>query len=238
MTSTRNPQAEEIARRLQEVPLFAVLDESARLELARQIKPRKFRYGQPIFLQGDPGDEMYLILEGEIRISRESPSGREVTLAILRDGNFFGDMVLLDGHPRSASAYAVTGCDTLMLRRSDFDEHLGRHPQSARKLLAYLSMRLRLADEKIQDLALLTVRQRLAAVLAEIALREGQHDEGGVLLPKSVNHRVLAGLLGTSRETVSRMAAELKTQGLIEQVGRRVKVLHLEGLQAVVQEAG
>lgn len=225
-----------LAERLSEVPLLSVLEDEHRAELARQMRPRRFRQGQPVFLQGDPGDEMYLVLEGRIRISCESSSGREVTLAILRSGGFFGDMALLDGMARSASAYAETPCEAVLLHRNDFYAFLDRSPASSRRLLAFLSQRLREANDKIQDLALLTVRQRLAAVLADLAVRDGEQTEEGILLGKTVNHRTLAGMLGTSRETVSRMAAELREKNLIEQRGRRVLIIDVEGLKAEVEE--
>lgn len=225
-----------IAERLLEVPLFSVLEDEQREELAACLRSRRFGAGQPIFLQGDPGDEMYLVLEGRIRIAAESSSGREVTLAMMRDGGFFGDMALLDGQPRSASAYAESACHTLMLRRIDFHSYLDTSPATAKHLLAFLSQRLREANDKIQDLALLTVRQRLAAVLIDLALKDGEEHPNGLMLGKSVNHRVLAGLLGTSRETVSRMAAELRELDLIEQHGRRVLVKNIDGLRALLED--
>lgn len=226
----------DIAIKLEEVPLFSALTSEMREELAKLLHPRRFSSGQPVFLQGDPGDEMFLVLEGRVRVSCESMSGREVTLAMMKDGGFFGDMAMLDGEPRSASVYAETGCKALVLRRTEFYDFLDRSPESARNLLAFLSKRLREANDKIQDLALLTVRQRLAAVLVDLALKDGEEHENGIMLAKSVNHRVLAGLLGASRETVSRMAAEFREGDLIEQHGRRVLVKDLDGLRAMLEE--
>lgn len=230
---------EAIEARLSHIPLFAVLDDSERRLLAQTLIPRRILKGQPVFLQGDPGDEMYLLLEGRVRIVCESLTGREITLDILNDGGFFGEMALLDGEPRSATAWADTSGQLLLLRRSDFQTFLQRTPQAATALLAFLSRRLRVANDKIQDLALLTVRQRLAATLVDLAFREGEGlCEGGVMLSGGISHKTLSGLLGTSRETVSRMCAELKDEGLIEQRGRRLVVRHVEGLRAIFSEAG
>ncbi len=221
---------------LRDVPLFSVLDNDAIVELARAVLLRIYRAGQPIFIQEDPGEEMYIILEGSVKIVRESLSGREITLAFLGKGNFFGDMALLDGYPRSASAYAVSDSKLLMLRRVDFENHLLRKPESARNLLRFLSVRLRRANSKIQDLALLTVRERLAAYLAELAEKEGTASETGILLPKEVNHSFLASALGTKRETISRIAAELRSLDLIAQLGRRIAILDINGLRNLVSE--
>ncbi len=229
---------ELIEHRLASIPLFAVLEPEERGTLAGILMPRRILKGQPVFLQGDPGDEMYLLLEGRIRIACESLSGREITLDILKDGGFFGEMALLDGEPRSATAVAETPGQLLVLRRADFQSFLHRSPAASIALLAFLSRRLRVANDKIQDLALLTVRQRLAATLVDMALREGESVPGGVALAGGVSHKTLSGLLGTSRETVSRMCSELKDEGLIEQRGRRLVVCQVEGLREIFSDAG
>lgn len=228
-----------VEERLGAVPFLEALAPEARQGLAPRLRLRRLRKGQAIFLQGDPGDEMYLLLEGRVRIACESLNGREVTLQILEEGGVFGEMALLDGELRSASALTDVGGQALVLHRSEFQSFLAATPAAALTLLAFLSRRLRAANDRIQDLALLTVRQRLAALLVELAQREGTPDDGaGWVLDSSVTHRSLAGLLGSSRETVSRMCAELREAGLVEQLGRRLAIRSLPGLQAVVQEAG
>ncbi|MBI3926467.1 MAG: Crp/Fnr family transcriptional regulator [Armatimonadetes bacterium] len=229
--------AEQHAERLRHVPLLAVLEDSQREQLARRAVPRTFEEGEQIFLQGNPGDALYFITEGSVRISIESESGREVTLAIRREGSFFGEMALIDGKTRSASAYAHSRCKCLVLLRDDFQEFVERTPRAALSLLVFLSMRLREASEQIEDLALRTVRQRLAAVLAQYAVREGEPDTGGILLPKNVNYRLLTGLLCTSRESVSRAASDLVDEGRIERQGRRFRVIDLDGLHEVANES-
>lgn len=229
----------QIEERLQQIPLFAVLTETERSSLAEKLMPRRMVKSQPVFLQGDPGDEMYLLLEGRIRICCESLSGREITLAMLRDGGFFGEMALLDGEPRSATAIAESPGQLLVLRRADFQTFLQATPNAGISLLAFLSQRLRRSNDKVQDLALLTVKERLAALLLDLATREGEprSDGPGVMLAKGVTHKTLSGLLGTSRETVTRMCAELKEMQLIEQHGRRLAVIGMDGLREILAEA-
>ncbi len=226
-----------LSQQLEKVPLLSVLTAEQRAELAHRMRARRFNTDQTIFMQGDTGDCMYLLLDGTIKVVSETPSGREVTLTLLGPGSFFGDMALLDGEPRSASTYAVEPCQAMALLRSDFFAFLDHTPGAARNLLGFLSQRLRQANARIQDLALLTARQRLAAVLCDLAQRQGTEVEGGFLLPKSVSHRVLAGLLGTTRETITRMAAEFRSEGALEQVGRQLKVTDLLYLQQVVEES-
>ncbi len=233
------PRVDEgkLSRQLEKVPLLSVLSPEQRGQLARRMRPRRLKPEQAIFLQGDPGDCMYLLLEGTIRVVSETPSGREVTLTLLGAGSFFGDMALLDGEPRSASTYAIEPCELMVLYRAEFFEFLQSYPAAALNLLGFLSQRLRHANARIQDLALLSARQRLAAVLCDLALRQGTDVGDGVLLPRGVSHRVLAGLLGTTRETISRMAAEFRAEGMLEQNGRQLKVKSLERLQQVVEES-
>lgn len=228
-----------IEERLTEIPLFAVLNDDERATLAKTLMPRRMTKGQPVFLQGDPGDEMYLLLEGRVRICCESLSGREITLAVLDDGGFFGEMALLDGDSRSATAFAETAGQMLVLRRADFQFFLQECPNAAVALLAFLSRRLRAANDKIQDLALLTVRERLAALLVDIALKSGEPNcEGVGVFLDGITHKSLSGLLGTSRETVSRMCADLRETGLLEQRGRRLLVLDVDGLRGIFADAG
>lgn len=224
-----------LSQHLERFPLLAALDESDLVRLAAKLLQRTVRARQPVFLQGEHGNELYLLLSGSVRIVAEGAEGREITLALLSEGNFFGDMAVLDGHPRSASAIAVEDCDILVLRQSDFFDVLERSPASVRRLLSFLSERLRRANERIHDLSLLTVRQRLAGVLRDLAVREGESDDQGILLPREVNHRVLAETLSTSRETVSRELGELRTRGLVAQDGRRIRVLDAEGLKGVIE---
>ena len=230
---------EEKTERLLEIPLFSVLSQGERQALAAKLQSRRVRKNQAIFLQGDPGDELFVVLDGRIKICCESLMGREITLCYLNDGGFFGEMALLDGEPRSATAVAESPGHLLVLRRPDFQSFLRDAPGAAVSLLAFLSQRLRRANTKIQDLALLTVKERLAAVLLDLAEREGYSAEGqpGVALPKTVSHKALAGLLGTSRETVSRMCSEMREQKLISQEGRQLFLLDVEGLRAIFSDA-
>lgn len=229
---------DRLSEHLGRFPLLAALDETDRQRLAGRLQQRTVRARQPIFLQGENGHELFLLLSGAVRIVAEGAEGREITLALLTDGNFFGDMALLDGHPRSASAVALEDCDILVLRQSDLFEVLERSPASVRRLLAFLSERLRRANERIHDLSLLTVRQRLAGVLRDLAMREGEPAQDGILLPPPINHRVLAETLSTSRETVSRELAELRARGLVAQDGRRIRVLDAEGLRMLIEGHG
>lgn len=215
---------------------MAVLSDDERRTLAEVLSFRLIRKRQVIFYQGDPGDELFLLIDGRVRISCESTTGREITLTVFNDGGFFGELALLDGEPRSASAIAECDSMVMVLRRIDFQNFLTDVPSAGVALLAFLSRRLRRSNKRVHDFALLTVRERLAALLVDVAKREGEpRGEGvGITLPKELSHRALAGMLATTRETVSRVCGEFKESGLMAQEGRRIVVLDIEGLEAAV----
>jgi CRP-like cAMP-binding protein len=150
-------------------------------------------------------------------------SGREIILRVFRrPGDFFGEMSLLDGEPRSASVMAMEPSSLLVLSREAFREHLRRSAGTALAVMTELSRRLRQADGVIGNLALLDVYGRLARKLREMAESDGEDCTEGVLLRDLPTQQELAGLIGTSRETVSRAFAELTRRGLVSLQGRKL----------------
>jgi len=233
--SQETPNLSELLAALQRVPWLAEIPEDVLNEVARTLVVRRFRPEQTFFWQGDPGLEMYFLLEGSVAITSHGSAGREVTLARYGPGAFFGDMAILDGLPRSATACAETAGLALILRSADFNGVLAQHPECALKLLRFLSQRLREANERIQSLALLSVRQRLAAQLVQLAIREGESHDRGLLLPAHVNHRSLSAWLGASRESITRMMAELRSADLVEAAGRRMIIRDVERLRREIE---
>lgn len=222
---------------LAKVPLLSVLEPGELAELSLRLQPRTYQEEQQLFLQGDTGCEMYIILAGTVRISRETLAGREVTLALRGPGDFIGEMALLDGSPRSASGYAQGGsCNCLVLTGEVFHRFVESHPHLSRRLLVFLSARLREAADRLEEMATHTVRQRLAALLAQIALEQGENGNPGILLPATVHYRFLSGLLGTIRESVSRAASELIKLELLDKIGRRFRIRNLEKLKQLALE--
>ena len=152
--------------------------------------------------------------------------GEEVILSVLKDGDFFGEMALIDDEPRSAHVIAMEDTDLLVLRREDFQRCLDGQPRMALSLLRALSGRLRKADEKIGDLALLDVGGRIARLLLQLA-EEGN----GETISRSVTHSTIAQMIGSSRETVSRTFRNLADNGLIEVSQQAIVIRDREGLK-------
>ena len=218
---------------LAKVPVFGALDEEARAELARYLKPARHKKEAVIVSREEPGTALFLLVAGKVKVVLYGPSGREVILSMLKDGDFFGEMSLLDGQPRSASVVAIADSEVLILDRGDFVRFVENRPSVGLSMLAEMSRRLREADAKIGSLALLDVYGRVARALLDLAKKEGEETEQGVVVKDRPTHQQLAGMVGTSRETVSRVMSELQKQGYLRTHGKR---LILTG-QAALEES-
>jgi CRP/FNR family transcriptional regulator, cyclic AMP receptor protein len=218
---------------LRKVPLFSRLDDAELVALAAMGATRRYRKDEMIFLRGDEGTQLYVILQGRVRIFVEDERGREVTLKVIEAEDFFGEMALLDGQERSASVQA--GCETraFVLSREGFSRFLNQTPAVAMRLLASLSQRIRHADEAIENLALLSVKGRLARLLVSWAARISGGADGPVELKLPMPKSEIAKMLGTSRETVSRLMSEMSDEGAFATVGQSLHIESLAALRAI-----
>ncbi|MBI2912544.1 MAG: Crp/Fnr family transcriptional regulator [Chloroflexi bacterium] len=216
---------------LGKVPFLAVLPPEDRERLAAAVKRRRYARGQTILHKDEPGRSLFLIEEGSVRLYLPGMQGGDLTLAILGAGDFFGELALLDGGPRSASA--VTAAETVMLTldHEDFTTLIQSRPQSATAVLAALAKRLREADEMASDLAFLDVAGRLAKKLLELAQSRGVPRERGTLLDLPLTQEHLASMVGVTRESVNRQLAVFRRLGLVGNEGRRFVLLDPEGLR-------
>jgi CRP-like cAMP-binding protein len=210
---------------LRSVPIFAGLDGASADALERLASWRNFEEGAVIVSEADPGDALYVLARGKVKVVLYGESGREVILSIFnKPGDFFGEMALLDHEPRSATVMAAESSTLLALSRTDFRAHVDRHPSIALEVLTELSRRLRRADAIIGDLALLDVFGRLAAKLRELASADGEETEAGVVIRERPTQAEIAAMIGTSRETVSRALSELARRGDVVMTGRRLLI--------------
>ena len=223
-----------IGQLLQRVPFLAALTTADRQALAASAKRRQFARGQAIFHKDDPGESLFIIEEGSVRIYLPSPQGADLTLAILGRGDFFGDMALLDGRPRSASATALQETRAAALDRADFTTVIQSRPEAAMAVLAAVAQRLREANEMAGDLAFLDVGGRLAKKLLELAATHGVEKSGGILLDLPLTQEELANMVGVTRESVNRHLSLLRRQGVIGGQGRRFVIRDAEALRRYV----
>jgi len=204
-----------VADWLAEVSLFASISAADRSALARLVQERAYRGGQRVFMAGDAGDRLYIIKSGMVKIGVTSSDGREVTLALLGPGEFFGELALLDGLPRSSDAVTVDACHFLLLRRDDFLQFVVTRPEIALHLLEVLSRRLRNDNDLVQDATLLDVPARLARVLLRLCTTAGQPVAHGTRITLRLTQSDLAGMAGASRESVNKCLVLYEQDGLI-----------------------
>jgi CRP-like cAMP-binding protein len=211
---------------LKKVPLFASLPEGELTVFAELVREKSYPKGSVILFEDDQGDSLYLVAAGEVKVVLIGEDGREVILSVLGEGSFFGEMALIDDEPRSAHVIAMEDANLLVLRREDFQSRLRASPEVAIALLREMSRRLRRADEKIGSLVLLDVNGRVADLLLRTA-----DDEGGSRITKKITHHVIAQMIGSSRETVSRTMRDFVERGLIQVSRKDITLLDRPSLE-------
>jgi len=210
---------------LKRVPLFSDLSEAELARFSEVAREREYPRNSVILFEDDPGDALYVVSSGQVKVVLIGEDGREVILSVLKEGDFFGEMSLIDDEPRSAHVIAMKDSRLLMLRRDDFQQQIQQHPSVALKLLRVLVQRLRQADAKIGGLVLLDVNGRVARLLLDLAV-EG----GGPRITRRLTHHTIAQMIGSSRETVSRAMRELVDRGLIDVTRREITIKDRDGL--------
>lgn len=203
-------------------PLFKGCSPSALDDLVRRLQVRTRPAGAVIVAQDEPGDALFVIAQGRVKVALFGENGRELTLSLLGAGDFFGEMSLVDGRPRSANVVALDDTTVLALTRDAFKQHLASHPQTAMNIMSELTTRLRRADETIAQLALHDVESRLVRTLARLAREEGEQSEAGLMLRKRPTQQDLANMVGSCRETISRTFTSMIKRGLLVPKGRAV----------------
>ena len=186
---------------------------------------RKYESGNYIFLEESDGEQCFFVVKGSVKVTRLSKDGREVILAMLNQGDFFGEMSLLDGKSRSANVIALEKTEVLTLNRKDFLIVLHEYPKIAIQLLKELASRLRKSDRQIASLSLSDAEKRIALCIIRFADERGIIRNGRVTIAKIPIQQDIANMAGTSRETVSRALTVLEKEQLIERNGRELIII-------------
>lgn len=208
-------RALDIKHSLQSVPLFVDLDPTELEQLAQLCRNRAVTKGNVIFYEDDPGTSCYIIVSGKVKIVVNADDGREHILGVLQPGDFFGEMSLIDGQPRSASAVCVEDVQMVTIQRDEFLKLLRSNPDITLKLLTTLSHRLRAADRNMESLAFLSAPGRVARLLLELGKEHGEATPEGVTFIHHMTRQELASLAGTSRETLTRVLMDYQDRGII-----------------------
>ncbi len=206
------------------VPLFSDLSDSSVRKISEKMILRSYLKDQLILIEDNPGETFFIVAKGNVKVTRTSDDGREVILTILGEGDFFGEMSLLDGKTRSANVVALESTETLTLPRSDFLSILETYPKIAIHLLEELTRRIRWSDQQIESLSLSDAEKRIGISLIRIAEELGTIRQGAVTIQNLPYQQDIANMAGTSRETVSRVLKLLEKKNYIQRTGRELTI--------------
>lgn len=210
------------------VPLFGGLGAADLERFADVTRERAYSKGSVILFQDDPGDALFIVRSGRVKVVLIGEDGREVILGILGVGQHFGELALIDGEPRSAHVIAMEDAQLFVLRREDFRSRVSESPSIAWALLSELSRRLRRADGQIGSLVLLDVHGRIARLLLAAT-----PDAEAALVDRRLTHQTIAHMIGASRETVSRAMSDFQERGFIAAERRQVTITNRAALEAL-----
>ncbi len=209
-------QAEFAVGALSHCRLFAGLCPEALQAIARTLRVRRFRRGEVLFHEGDPGDALFIVASGAVKVVVPSEEGGEAILATLRRGDFLGELALLDGAPRSASAIALEPTEALALPRIQFRALADTEPAIRDALLEALAGELRRLTTHVAELHFLDMTGRLAARLAQLAEEHGERlPDGSIRLDAPLTQSDLAAMIGATRQSVNKLLGEFEQSGLV-----------------------
>jgi len=215
---------------LSTVPLLSGLGATELGRFAEDARERTYARGAVILVADDPGDSLFIVRAGRVKVVLVGEDGREVILGMLGVGEHFGELSLIDSRPRSAHVIAVEDSTLIVLRREDFRRRVEETPAVAWALMQELSRRLRRADEQIGSLVLLDVDGRIARLLLDAAA-----ESAGPTIERRLTHQTIAQMIGASRETVSRAMRDFVARGLITVVRRQIRIADRAALESLAK---
>lgn len=195
------------------LPMFETLSNERLEKIAAFSSLRRVARHTTVLQAGDCTDNIYLILTGELKVQISDQEGREVILSVLQPGEMFGEMGVIDDHPRSATVISTEPCDLVVIAKNDFKSCLAENFEVSLYIIHSLVKRLREADRKIESLALIDVYGRVARLLLEMA----ETQDGHKVVTRRITRQDIAKTIGASREMVSRVMRDLQLRGLIEE---------------------
>ncbi len=210
--------------------LFQGVDTEAAEALAKELDYFEIRKGDVVFTEGEPGDSLYIILSGKVKLGRRAADGRQNLIAVMGPSDMMGELSLFDPGPRTATATAVTDVRLARLRKAALRPWLSNRPEIAEQLLRVLARRLRRTNDALADLIFTDVPGRVAKNLLQMAGRFGTRDGGVLRVTHDLTQEELAQLVGASRETVNKALADFASRGWLRLDGKSVIILDPERL--------
>ncbi|MGM0568083.1 MAG: Crp/Fnr family transcriptional regulator [Elusimicrobiota bacterium] len=223
---------------LKNIPLFAEMTEDDLLKIKSIMNEKTYKKGESIFFETDCGDFFYVVLEGKVKIYEVSFQGQIKAFDFLKEGDFFGEMSLIDNMPRSANALAKEKTRLLGIDREKFRQFLFKNPPIMFKITKTLCRRLRRADLEIELMTFSNVKSRLVLCLINMMKKYGKDLSGKKCIPAIFTHKELSEFVGTSREVISRLLKEIKEEGLIEITNKKdIIIPAVEPLEKLLYES-
>ena len=217
---------------LNHVPLFKTLTPEDRVELARLLRVQRVKKGEVLFRKESEGSTLYIIQEGAIKIVLSSKLGDEMIVTLFSKGDFFGEMSLLDGMPRSADAVAIEPSRLLLLSRADFLRFLKKNDSAMETILASLSMRLRKTDDLLEDASFLNIPARFAKKLLEIGETFGRKEGDSIKISLRLSQKDLADMIGATRESINKELRVLREKGLVSTTDKAICIHDVHRLRS------
>ncbi len=221
----------KINQLIKQIPLFSSLDKKDLETLASSGRLLSLKQGETLFRKGDEGTALYIVKHGNIKIVLPSKVGDEIIVTIFSDGDYFGEMALLDGEARSADAIAIDESEVFILKRNKFLEFLKSNVNAIKSILSLLSKRLRMTDELLEDTCFLSISARLAKKLLELVASYGREEEGEVHIDLSLTQKELGDMIGATRESINKELKTLRKRGILVTDGSHISIKDIELLK-------
>jgi len=218
---------------LRRFPLFRDFAELDIAGLVETVTTREYDRHQFIVRQDDPGETFFILVEGSVSVCRIAQDARETILAILKEGDFFGEMAMFDSSLRSASIKTLTRVKVGAIRQGDFLVMLDRNPQIGRALVIALSERLRAANDLIAATTTQDIRARLATLLLHLGEEYGEQVGNGTRIALRLTNQEMANMIGTTRETVNRTLKRFWDEKLVDMQTAHVVITDSDRLRAL-----
>lgn len=212
-------------------PLFHGIDDEELTRIAQTMTRRRFRRDEVVFHEGDPGDSLHVVVEGRVKITRESTEGGEAIVVILAPGESFGELVLLDGAPRSATATAMEASETMTMSRSTFVDLVDGGSPFRTQLLTGIARRIRRLTDQLAEVHFLDLAGRLALQLTRLAEESAPGQTRDIRLGTTLTQSDLASMVGGTRQRVNQIIGDFADDGLVVNDGGHLVIRDLERLR-------
>ncbi|MEK6646520.1 MAG: Crp/Fnr family transcriptional regulator [Candidatus Firestonebacteria bacterium] len=219
---------------LKKIPFFAEMTNKEFRIISDVILDKQYKENSYLFFENAKGNDLFIILSGLVRIYKSDSTGKVKTLAYLRSGDFFGEMSILDGEVRSASAQAMEDTHVYVIKGNDFKREIVNNPIVAWKIMKTLSKRLRDANKQIENLTFRNLPGRLANVLIDLSRKHGKKVSNGIRINLKLTHQDLADMVGTAREVVTTLMSAFKKANCIDMDKHYVTITNKEELSTWV----